>query len=294
MTSERTQDWVDGIVHRLISRAARRAPDTLSERLEEEWLADLAEQHGRLARLRFGMGCCWAINAIVREHSVAVLAATRSPVGHGHLSTVVPKDFPYFSTRTSTFLLIVCLHAAILYGLAIGLRSKFLKATPTSFETHVIEAPPRSDLPAPPRPQLTPTRIELPPQEAMPLIESNQDVVQETTPEIPHPALPASVPAAVNRVQGGPGIGFPNTNDFYLDASIRMGEKGIATVSACVDSKGRLTADPRIIQSTGSTRLDDGALKLAKAGSGHYRATTEDGEPVNSCYPFRIRFELRN
>ncbi len=23
-------------------------------------------------------------------------------------------------------------------------------------------------------------------------------------------------------------------------------------------------------------------------------ATTEDGQPVNSCYPFRIRFDLRN
>jgi hypothetical protein len=36
------------------------------------------------------------------------------------------------------------------------------------------------------------------------------------------------------------------------------------------------------------------ALKLAKAGSGHYLATTEDGRPVNSCYPFRIRFQIKN
>jgi len=68
----------------------------------------------------------------------------------------------------------------------------------------------------------------------------------------------------------------------------------VATVRTCVDSKGRLIADPTILQSTGSTRLDEGALRLAKAGSGHYRATMEDGRAVNSCYPFRIRFELRN
>jgi hypothetical protein len=55
-----------------------------------------------------------------------------------------------------------------------------------------------------------------------------------------------------------------------------------------------LASDPAIAQSSGSARLDEGALKLAKAGSGHYRSTTENGTPVSYCYPLRIRFELRN
>jgi hypothetical protein len=55
---------------------------------------------------------------------------------------------------------------------------------------------------------------------------------------------------------------------------------------------GRLTGEPSVAQSSGSVRLDDGALKLARAGSGHYRATTEDGRAVDSCYPFRITFAL--
>jgi hypothetical protein len=41
-------------------------------------------------------------------------------------------------------------------------------------------------------------------------------------------------------------------------------------------------------------RLDEGALKLAKAGSGHYRTTTENGRPVSFCYPLNVRFQLRN
>jgi TonB family protein len=98
----------------------------------------------------------------------------------------------------------------------------------------------------------------------------------------------------INRVQGGPGIGFPSAHDFYPASAIRRGEQGIATVSACVDGTGRLTSNPTIVQSTGSSRLDEGALTLAIAGSGHYRATTENGKPVNSCYAFRIRFDLRN
>jgi hypothetical protein len=39
--------------------------------------------------------------------------------------------------------------------------------------------------------------------------------------------------------------------------------------------------------------LDEGAIKLAKAGSGHYRATTENGTPVSSCYGFLIKFNLQ-
>jgi hypothetical protein len=49
-----------------------------------------------------------------------------------------------------------------------------------------------------------------------------------------------------------------------------------------------------IAQSSASARLDEGALKLARAGSGHYRATTEGGRAVSACYAFRIRFEFRD
>jgi TonB family protein len=97
----------------------------------------------------------------------------------------------------------------------------------------------------------------------------------------------------VNRVLGGPGAGFPNTDDFYPEASRRLGEKGITTVGVCVDGAGRLVGKPTVEQSSGSVRLDEGAVRLAKAGSGHYRATTEDGHPVSACYPLRVRFQLR-
>ncbi|HEV7610640.1 MAG TPA: TonB family protein [Steroidobacteraceae bacterium] len=295
MTSERAQDWVDGIVRRLIHRAARRVPDSLAERLEEEWLADLAEQQGPVARLRFGFGCCWATHVIGREHGVATLPAPNSPLGRGFFIRYPPDDFPFFTGRTITLILVASLHVAVLYGLAMGLGPKFSKVIAGPFITRVIEPPPRSSLPPPPRPQVAAPRIELPPQEKMPPIESDQADAVEAAPREPQrTALPASGPTLVNRVQGGPGIGFPSTNDFYPDASIRIGEKGVATVRTCVDGKGRLISDPTIIQSTGSTRLDEGALRLAKAGSGHYRATTEDGRAVNSCYTFRIRFELRN
>jgi len=264
----------------------------LSERLEEEWLADLAERRGGLSRLWFAVGCCWATSVIAREHGVAALAATSSPLGHGYLSA---DGSPLFSRRTVTFLLVAGLHAALLYGLVTGLSSQFNKVNTGPLEAREIKTPPRREvLPLPP-PQVSSARIEVPIPEAMPRIESDPtDAVQGTRQETQRLELPAPVAAVVNRVQGGPGSGFPSTDDFYPSIAIHMGEKGVATVRACVDGQGRLTSEPTIIQSTGSSRLDEGALRLAKAGSGHYRATTEDGRPVNSCYPFRIRFDLRN
>ncbi len=73
----------------------------------------------------------------------------------------------------------------------------------------------------------------------------------------------------------------------------RLEEQGSVIVQVCVDPKGRLTSEPTMVQSSGNVRLDGGALILAKAGSGHYRATTEDGHPVSSCYSFRVLFTLR-
>jgi TonB family protein len=106
------------------------------------------------------------------------------------------------------------------------------------------------------------------------------------------PPLPPA--HTISRVQGGAGPGFPHPDDYYPEAAKRLEEQGMATVQVCVDAKGRLTSDPTTLQSAGSPRLDEGALKLARAGSGHYRATTEDGRSVDSCYPLRIRFQLKN
>jgi TonB family protein len=108
-----------------------------------------------------------------------------------------------------------------------------------------------------------------------------------TTPTRDRVATPA-----VTRLPGGPGAGFPSTADYYPSSSIRLEETGVTAVQVCVDGKGRLTSDPVIATSSGSSRLDGGALSLARAGSGHYRSATEDGRPVSACFPVRIRFAL--
>jgi TonB family protein len=108
------------------------------------------------------------------------------------------------------------------------------------------------------------------------------------------PDAPQPPPRTVTRVQGSAGAGFPDSSDFYPAPAIRNGEQGLAVIKVCVNVKGRLMADPIAAQSSGFARLDEAALKLARAGSGHYRPSTEDGVAVDSCYPVGVRFQLKN
>jgi protein TonB len=182
-----------------------------------------------------------------------------------------------------------------------GLKFNIAKVIPTTLQNRFLQEPRPHELPLPlPAPQLTTTKIEAPIPEFPPTGDFNEteDIIHSQQPGTSSPVAiqtPSSTPLhEVSRVQGGPGSGFPNPDDYYPSSAKRREEQGSATVRVCVGANGRLTADPTTVQTSGSARLDEGALQLAKAGSGHYRATTEDGRPVNSCYSFRVRFELRN
>ena len=299
MTSEKTLGWMEGLARSLIQHAARHAPGPLSERLTEEWLADMSERPPGFSRLRFALGCCWATSVIAREHGAAL------PVPGGALASASLGEHAQFSPgffprRTATFLLVASLHAAILGGLLLGLTTSLKKPISAPFQTRIIDtAHPPIDLPTIEKPIITDTVIVVPRIEDVAAIAPDPIVVSKPETEAPVAADPVRTervePAAraVSRVQGGPGIGFPSADEFYPPPAIRKEEQGVATISACVDAKGRLTSSPTILESTGSATLDDGALRLARAGSGHYQASTEDGRPVNSCYAFRIRFALR-
>jgi protein TonB len=282
----------------LIQAAARRAPSDLSKRLCEEWQADLATRHSRLSRLRFALGCCWATGVIVREHGPSPLPAAALVTPKGLLDAV--RDARGIVThRSFTFCLVAGLHVALFYALMTGLAFRVIKAMPTPFQTKMIE-PSRARLEPPPPPALFKTpRLELPPARfpvAQDPVEDDDIVADPATgpgPVSPPASMPAPPPREVIHRQGGPGGGFPATDDYYPTMAKRMEEQGVATVHVCVGADGRLTSNPIIEQSAGSPRLDDGALRLARAGDGHYRPSTEDGRAVNGCYSFRVRFALR-
>jgi periplasmic protein TonB len=286
----------DRLTHWLIRRAARSAPEALSGRLEEEWLADLGARPSAWSRARFAIGCCWATKVIALEHA----GATAALAGHaGGAKVVIPflhGNFRPLSRRSATLALVVGLHIALFYGLMVGLNLNIKKLLTSPLQNLSLPQPhPTVSAPPIPPPPLTHSRIdpvvpEFPPTQDF---DDNTRLVREP-PSDPPPLRTETPPHVVSRVQGGPGSGFPNPDDFYPSAAKRLEEQGIAIVRVCVDTSGRLMSDPTTVQSSGSGRLDAGALELAKAGSGHYRASTEDGRPVNACYPFRVRFQLRN
>ena len=283
---------LDQLTIRLIEHAARHTPPAFSQRLQEEWLADLAARAGRLSRLRLAAGCWWAANVIAREYGVTGLAAA----GPNKAVAYAPAQASGFlSPRTVALVLIACLHLALIYFLAIGMANRTAKAPPPPIVVIRAENP-NPTLPPPPplSPKFAHPKIDtIEPDIPIEVPAETQGL--QTVPGDPsrQPNTATTTPPKVDREIGGPGKGFPNTADYYPDASRRLGEKGVASVQVCVDASGRLTSDPAITHSSGIARLDAGALTLAKAGSGHYRPTIEDGRAVDSCFPFRIRFEFR-
>jgi TonB family protein len=286
--------WMDGLGQRLIRHAARTAPESLSQRLQEEWLADWAARSSALSRLRLAIGCCWATRVIALEFQPSSVAAAGPAAAGNAVSAYAPHDSGYFSQRSGTLFIVLSLHALLFYGLITAVTHSHVSAVDP-----LQNLPQKDPLPQPlpfpvPKPFLTDLRIHLPPidKDLRPALDPPNDITTILEPQLPY--NPPSSPQSVKQLLGGPGVGFPNTDDFYPPQARRLDEQGVGTVQVCVDANGRLTAEPTMAQGTGSTRLDDGALKLAKAGSGHYRPTTENGQPVNSCYAFRVRFQLKN
>ena len=258
------------LTHWLIHHAACRAPPDLSERLEEEWRADVAVRSSVISQLRFALGCCWATRMIALEHSPASVPVASAAMGPKVTLSYVRDESGVFARRSLTFSLVAGLHLALFYGLMAGLAFPIIKVLPTSFQIPLLQPPRERALPPLPPPQLTKSTINIPTPYFPPTEGSiDGDIVAEPPGPLSfHPETPPDIPPhEVIRVQGGPGSGFPNTDDFYPSAAKRMEEQGVSTVRVCVGPNGQMTSVPAIAQTSGSTRLDDGALLLAKAGS---------------------------
>ena len=217
--------WLDGIARNLIWLAARKAPPALTERLGEEWLADLTTRSGAFSQLRFAIGCCWATTVIAHEFGAPVRPAAAAVAGSR--TTVVDHSGPgpSFSRRTTVILLIVGLHVLVICVLATGIEvPKVFKANPPRIEVGFLPkpAPPVPQIPV--HPTLSPVKVHhpTPPEPTMPTEQTVTTQAQVTEAPPVRPTDPP-LPTPVNRVLGGPGPGFPNTDDFYPEASRRLG-----------------------------------------------------------------------
>jgi protein TonB len=110
------------------------------------------------------------------------------------------------------------------------------------------------------------------------------NVTDKPAPPPPPPQVVAGTPARIGRM--------PSSEDYYPAASKRAEEQGSVTLKVCVDNKGKIVGNPTVVTSSGFERLDEGAVKLARAG--RYQPGTQGGQPAaESCVSFRVKFEIK-
>jgi len=200
----------------------------------------------------------------------------------------------FMTRRGAVLVAIVALHVFIGWALATGLARRAIEVIAPPIQTQIVEEVKKEEAPPPPPPpQFERPPVELPPPDVtinVP-VESETTAIRVTNTPVVHAPPPTR---EVHRTSAGvTGRGFPNSDDYYPDASRRLEEQGAVQMHACVGPDGKLTEEPSVAKSSGSARLDGGAKRLAKAASGKYTPATEDGRPVAGCVNFVVKFQLR-
>ena len=199
-------------------------------------------------------------------------------------------DSSFFSRRAIVFLVIVGLHIFLAWMLASGLARKVVEVIAPPIQTDILdEIEKRDEPPPPPPPEFERPPVEIPPPDVsidIP-VESTTAITDVTTK--PQPRQPAPPPAPRNVVR--PKGKFPPTEDYYPAASIRLEEQGTVVIKTCVGPNSKLSETPTVVTSSGSARLDEAAVKLAKAT--RFTAGSVDGAPSTDCFSTRVRFELK-
>jgi protein TonB len=206
------------------------------------------------------------------------------------MATYVQQNQP---RRMAVFALIVGLHVLLAYGLVSGLARKVVEVVAPPLVTDIIEEiKPEDKPPPPPPPQMERPPVQVPPPDVVIDIpmETSTTAISNVTDK---PAPPAAPPAPVVVARTPAKIGrMPSSEDYYPAASKRAEEQGTVTVRVCVDAKGKLIGDPSVVTSSGFDRLDEGAVKLARAG--RYQPGTSGGQAQDeSCVSFRVKFEIK-
>src|SRR5499427_74231 len=205
-------------------------------------------------------------------------------------------DTDFFTRRSAVLAAIIALHVFILWALATGLARKAIEVLAPPIQTDIVqEEKNKAEPPPPPPPELRKEVVEVPPPDiniAMPEVGPSTTAITARVAE-PKAAAPVAK-AAVAGTAVGLGKGFPNVDDYYPDASRRLGEEGLTVVDICVGPDGKLTEAPKVGKSSGHERLDQAAVKVAQVGSGRFKPATEDGKPVAKCTQLPIRFKLHS
>ena len=178
--------------------------------------------------------------------------------------------------------LVIVLHALLLWGIASGLARQVVRMTENTVEAVLMtEAPPPTPTPPPKTP---PPKTPTPPPPAP--TSTAPAITQTPTPPAAAPAAPAAPAIRTGAViQPGAHCAKPD----YPSASRRMEEEGTVTLKFLIGVDGKvMQAD--IEKSSGFTRLDEAARQaLSKC---QFRPGTVDGKPEQSWATIAYKWRL--
>jgi periplasmic protein TonB len=198
--------------------------------------------------------------------------------------------------RGAVLVAIILLHLFIFWALATGLAQRAIEMVAPPIQTDIVqEETKKVEPPPPPPPQFEKPPVEIPPPDVtIDLPVEPQASTTAITNVTTKPVAAAPPPRAVSRTAMKiDSKRFPNSEDYYPAASKRLGEEGTPVVKICLGPDGKMEGgSPSIATSSGSPRLDQGAIELVKAGARYISPATEDGKPVAACQELRIRFQM--
>ena len=200
-------------------------------------------------------------------------------------------DASFFSQRAVFFIAIVLVHLALIYLFESGLATRIIKAAEPPLETTIAQDVKQRDAPPPPPPpKMERPQVEIPPPDVtinIPVEATSNAITNTTTKHVEAP--PPAAPRPVVRTAAQTLVKLDPAN-FYPPTSIRMNETGTTLIRYCWAADGKLTGAPTVEKSSGSSRLDEAAVRLGSQE--RMKPGTVDGKPVEGCSSLSVKFQL--
>jgi periplasmic protein TonB len=196
------------------------------------------------------------------------------------------------SKRALVFIIILVIHAIVIYAFASGLAKSGQRYLQNILQTNIIQTEKQKDLPPPPPPvdlkEKPPVQVIAPdinisvPVDAPPPITN----VVKATPAPPAPPAVVRPPPPGTPVQ----VTYrPDISNYYPESARREGQEGRVVVKICVNATGKIDS-AEVATGSGFADLDEAALKVAKAY--RFKPATSEGKPVGVCPTLPVKFEL--
>ena len=184
--------------------------------------------------------------------------------------------------------LVAALHVVLIWALATGLATQFIKKLPDEFKAQVVKQKPPSQPKTPPPP---PPQLAKPPPPFVPPPEINIQTTTTNTTAISnvqsrHVAPPAPAKIEPPRPSGRRHDCYSG----YPPISKRLGEEGKVLVEFTVSADGSVT-NAKVAKSSGYSRLDRAAVQCVS--DFHYHPATQGGKPIAIRTKVQVAYELR-